>query len=424
MEQLSIFSSAKRETKLSTLGDSLEKLNEVINWEIFRPMLLKAVIVEEPKGPGGRRRFDVVMMFKVLVLARLFNLSDDQAEYQINDRISFMRFLDLGLNSTVPDAKTIWLFRETLKNAGIMNDLFAQFNGLLEQKGLITREGTIVDAELRDVAAIAAYALGVECPSTWTGRVPAGIFKDVTEAGPHMDPGAEYRNHQTKPTPALSELQSVLAGHNVVAYLPFDNNTSDALNAVQTVPSGDLSYTDAYFGKGVDLSDGFVTLKDVSVGTESFSVAFWLKATPLGNEKADPSLISNKDWQEGKYKGFILSYRGTRDLKFNVGDDKNRMDYERILPGNYDTGWMHVILTVDRPNKKVHIYYDFAIGGDEAKIPAILANTSFDSMPLNIGQDGTGKLEYSLPVIMDEFIMTSDVLSESDVAALKAYYEK
>lgn len=146
MEQLSIFSSAKREGKLSALGDNLEKLNEMVNWEIFRSMLVKAVTVEDPKGPGGRRRFDVVMMFKILVLARLFNLSDDQTEYQINDRISFMRFLGLGLSSTVPDAKTIWLFRERLKNAEIMDDLFAQFNAQLEQKGLITREGTIVDA--------------------------------------------------------------------------------------------------------------------------------------------------------------------------------------------------------------------------------------------------------------------------------------
>ena len=119
MEQLSIFSSVKREGKLSALGDNLEKLNEIINWEIFRPMLVKAVTVEEAKGPGGRHRFDVVMMFKILVLARLFNLSDDQTEYQINDRISFMRFLGLGLSNTVPDAKTIWLFREKLKSARI-----------------------------------------------------------------------------------------------------------------------------------------------------------------------------------------------------------------------------------------------------------------------------------------------------------------
>lgn len=150
MEQLSIFSSVKRERKLSELGDNLEQLNQIINWEFFRATLERAVR-KEAKGPGGRPRFDVVMMFKTLVLARLFNLSDDQIEYQINDRISFMRFLDLGLNNTIPDAKTIWLFRETLKNAGIMEELFAQFNGLLEEKGMIAREGTIVDATFVEV---------------------------------------------------------------------------------------------------------------------------------------------------------------------------------------------------------------------------------------------------------------------------------
>lgn len=145
MEQLGIFSSAKRERKLSDLGDNLEQLKQIVSWEMFRPVLEKATR-KEAKGPGGRRRYDVVMMFKILVLARLYNLGDDQMEYQINDRISFMRFLDLDLSSTVPDAKTIWLFRETLRKAGIIDDIFAQFNGLLEQKNLIAHEGTIVDA--------------------------------------------------------------------------------------------------------------------------------------------------------------------------------------------------------------------------------------------------------------------------------------
>jgi len=83
---------------------------------------------------------------------------------------------------------------------------------------------------------------------------------------------------------------------------------------------------------------------------------------------------------------------------------------------------MHVILTVDRTNRKVRIYYDFT-DVEEADIPSNLASTSFDSLNLNIGQDGTGTLEYKLPAQMDEFIMTSDVLTEADVAALKAYYE-
>ena len=292
--------------------------------------------------------------------------------------------------------------------------------------GKTVDSSVIADAEGRDVAAIAAYALGLDFPETWTGRVPTGVFKGVTaEERKEMElPGTAYRNHQTEPTPALSKVQSLLAGHNVVAYLPFDGSIDDAFNKVQTTPSGTLSYADAYYGKGVALNKGYVTLKDVKVGTGSFSVAFWLKASPLTPSEADPGLISNKDWQEGVYQGFILSYRGSKDIKFNVGDGKkNRMDYTRLLPSNYDAGWMHVILTVDRENRKVRIYYDFAFEGDEAEIPAALAATSFDSLSLNIGQDGTGVLQYALPAQMDEFIMTSDVLGESDVAALKAYYE-
>ena len=292
--------------------------------------------------------------------------------------------------------------------------------------GKTVADGTIIDAEARDIAAIAAYALGLECPETWTGHVPAGVFKDVTSVSERKEmdvPGTEYRQHQTVPTPAVSSMQSLLAGHNVIAYLPFDGNIDDAFGKVQTTKSGTLQYNDAYFGKGVALNNGYVTLKDVKVGTGSFSVAFWLKGSVVTPDKADPGLISNKDWEEGVYKGFILSYRGTKDIKFNVGDGgNNRMDYVRYLPTNYDEGWMHVILTVDRENRKVRIYYDFEFEGEDAEIPASLASTSFDSLSLNIGQDGTGALAYKLPAQMDEFIMTSDVLSESDIAALKAHY--
>lgn len=292
--------------------------------------------------------------------------------------------------------------------------------------GKTVANGSIIDAEGRDVAAIAAYALGLEFPETWTGHVPAGVFKDVTEVSERKEielPGTEYRNHQTEPTPALSTMQSLLSGHNVIAYLPFDESISDAFGKTQTSQSGTLKYADAYYGKGVALNNGYVTLKDVKVGTGSFSVAFWMKGSPVTPEKADPGLISNKDWQEGVYKGFILSYRGTRDIKFNVGDgNKNRLDYVRPLPSNYDAGWMHVILTVDREKRKVRIYYDFTFEGEEAEIPAALANVSFDSLAMNIGQDGTGVLEYGLPAQMDELIMTADVLSEADVAALKAHY--
>ena len=291
--------------------------------------------------------------------------------------------------------------------------------------GKTVADGAIVDAEARDIAAIAAYALGLECPETWTGHVPAGVFKDVTQVDERKDgelPGAKYRSHQTEPTPALSAMQSLLSGHKVMAYFPFDESISDAYNNVETTSSGTLNYYDAYYGKGVALNNGYVTLKNVSVGTGSFSAAFWLKATLPSPKGADPGLISNKDWEEGVNKGFILSLRGSGDIKFNVGDGgKNRMDFTRALPSDYAQGWMHVILTVDRANKKVRIWYDF-IDGDEADIPDTLSGVSFDSLTFNIGQDGTGVLKYKLPAQVDELIITNDVLGDGDIAALKAHY--
>ena len=143
--QIGIWDESLRLEKLSKLGDSLEKLNRAIDWELFRPQLTK-VFKKQAKGAGGRPPYDYVMLFKVLVLQRIYNLSDDQTEYQINDRMSFMRFLGLGLGDRVPDAKTIWLYRDTLTKANVIRELFDLFNAQLEDAGLITHTGTIVDA--------------------------------------------------------------------------------------------------------------------------------------------------------------------------------------------------------------------------------------------------------------------------------------
>ncbi|MEG2597654.1 MAG: IS5 family transposase [Oscillospiraceae bacterium] len=148
MMQLGFFTEDNRLEKLSKLGDSLEKLH-VINWEAFRPTL-NIVFKKKRKSNAGRPPYDYLLLFKVLVLQRLFNLSDDQTEYQINDRMSFMRFLGLSLGDRVPDAKTIWLFRDTLMQADAIESLFHLFNRQLEQNGIITHTGTIVDATFVD----------------------------------------------------------------------------------------------------------------------------------------------------------------------------------------------------------------------------------------------------------------------------------
>ena len=149
MKQKTLFDEENRLELLSQLGDPLEILNRVIKWEKFRSVLNQGCRKEDT-GKGGRPPYDVVMMFKILVLQRLYNLSDDQTEYQINDRMSFMRFLGINLCEKVPDAKTIWKFKNDLSETETVDKLFCMFDEHLEKEGLISHKGTIVDATFVD----------------------------------------------------------------------------------------------------------------------------------------------------------------------------------------------------------------------------------------------------------------------------------
>jgi IS5 family transposase len=145
-----LFDEGMRLEKLTKQGDSLVLLKEKIQWEQFRT-ILESVLIKEAKGPGGREPFDYIMMFKILILQRYYNLSDDQMEYQILDRMTFMRFLDLELSDKVPDSKTIWLFKETLTKANVVEKLFEKFHDELEKQGYIGNEGKIIDASFVEV---------------------------------------------------------------------------------------------------------------------------------------------------------------------------------------------------------------------------------------------------------------------------------
>ena len=150
MKQRGFFDETDRLRKLSELGDSLEKLDKHVNWEDFRGIITNG-IKKVSKGPGGRPPYDYVMMLKILILQRIYNISDDQTEYQINDRLSFQRFIRIQLYDTVPDAKTIWHFKEELKEAKILEKLFTEFTDKLERENIITYSGSIVDAAFVEV---------------------------------------------------------------------------------------------------------------------------------------------------------------------------------------------------------------------------------------------------------------------------------
>jgi len=139
-----------RLSKLSQLGDPLEMLNSGVDFENFR-VILEGNLSKDPKGKGGRRPFDYVMMFKILILQRYYNLSDDQVEFQINDRMSFMRFLNLTISDDIPDSKTVWNFRQQIVDLDLVDKLFDLFLKELKSLNLIVSEGRIVDASFVEV---------------------------------------------------------------------------------------------------------------------------------------------------------------------------------------------------------------------------------------------------------------------------------
>lgn len=204
--QLGFFDREERYASLAAAGAPLERLAMVIDFELFRPEL-EAALERSDRAKGSRPPDDAVLMFNVLVLQTLYTLSDDQTEYQIRDRLSFMRFVGLALEDRVPDAKTVWLFRARLTRAGAIGRLFARFDAALRGAGYLAVGGQIVDATViparrprhtrGEKATIKAAAYprpgrrrsGRRWTPTAAGRSSGAASARLTEAGSRNGPG-------------------------------------------------------------------------------------------------------------------------------------------------------------------------------------------------------------------------------------------
>jgi len=205
MAQMGFFDLSDRYASLDAKKDPLLEINSVVPWEDFRALLERVWRKpdEDRKSRAGRKPIDAVLMFKTLVLSALYNLSDDQIEYQVRDRLSFMRFLGLGLGDRVPDAKTVWLYREALAQAGKVEELFALFDGHLARRGYIARGGQILDASIVPVPRNhnkreenAAIKKG-EVPEDWANKPARRCQKDVDArwTKKHGKSHYGYKNH-------------------------------------------------------------------------------------------------------------------------------------------------------------------------------------------------------------------------------------
>jgi IS5 family transposase len=150
MGQLGFFDAEKRLATLSAKGDPLEAIDRLVPWESFRADIEAVVLTpdDKKKSSAGRKPADAIVMFRMLVLQALHNLSDEQAEYQVRDRLSFSRFLRLGIEDRIPDATTLWLFREKLAKASLVARLFERFDQHLAAQGYMARGGQMIDATI------------------------------------------------------------------------------------------------------------------------------------------------------------------------------------------------------------------------------------------------------------------------------------
>ena len=155
------------------MGAQLEAWVAAVDFEIFRADLDTALAYADGRK-GGRPPYDPVLMFKTLIIEAQNNLSDARAEFLIGDRLSFMRFLGLGLQDKVADAKTIRAFRERLTRARAIDALFARFETALRDAGYIAMSGQSVDST--PVAAPKQRNTDKEKKDIKAGKAAAGIW--------------------------------------------------------------------------------------------------------------------------------------------------------------------------------------------------------------------------------------------------------
>ena len=198
--QAGFFDIDDRLRRLSDLGDHLEAYRSAVDFELFRPALAKALSYSDGKK-GGRPPFDPVMMFKILVIQAQHNLSDERAEFLISDRLTFMRFLGLELTDKVPDAKTIWAFRERLTQAGAIKALFKQFEAALRDAGYIAMSGQIVDSTL--VSAPKQRNTAQEKQAIKDGKSAKDIWPDKPAKASQKDTDARWTIQFSKSRPSV-----------------------------------------------------------------------------------------------------------------------------------------------------------------------------------------------------------------------------
>lgn len=252
----SLFAESDKEKRHTELSKSLKEFETILDWEIFRDELES--MYKSENGKGGRKPYDPVMMLKLLFLQRLYDLSDDEMEFQLLDRLSFQKFLGLGKHDRIPDAKTIWVFRERLKEEKLDRILFTKLDYWIKRKGGLVRSGSIIDASF--VSAPVQHNSAEEnetlkkggIPEDWEKEENKNMFSqkdtDARWTKKHNKSYYGYKHHI-----AADDGTKLIEDYSVTDASVHDSQTAPDL--ISEIPEGSALKADsAYVGPDVEVA--------------------------------------------------------------------------------------------------------------------------------------------------------------------------
>jgi IS5 family transposase len=332
--QMGFFDHAGQLARLDKLGDKLAELSRIVDFEMFRAPIEKALGIT-PRTGAGRPAFDCIFLFRILLLQRFYNLSDQQIEYQINDRLSFQRFLGLDPSDPAPDYTTVWLFREKLSLAGAIKPLFDLFVQKLGEHGLIAKEGVIIDATFvevprqRNTREENALLKHGQIPPAWE-KQPRKLCQKDTDAR-WVKKGGEsyfgYKNHN------MDEMKNQF----IVDYIDTDAAVHDSQpfpKFVKRIPCGSACFADsAYKSKKTD------ALLD-TLGIKNFMLEKATRGHPLSEARKALNHLKSKirclcehvfGFMENSMGGPRLEYIGKRRIGAGIGLTNLAYNIQRLL---------------------------------------------------------------------------------------------
>lgn len=285
-------------------------------------------------------------------------------------------------------------------------------------KGRTVKPGSFGYMEIRDTAAVVAFALGIKQPQNWSSRIPDNLFSDgisfdrPSEAAP--DGTKRYSDRSCLPTPAESgkTLGNFINTDTLLCYFTFDKHSEDEVRKCTAEVDGKLYYTDGFYGKAALMDDCKIYCSSVNPGTGYFTFCCWLKINKSASTKEAIIFSTMKDEYD---TGLVFSVCGD-EIITKIGTGNKVIKYTRKMPDNYDGNWFHFICSYDRKDDELCYYYDFTIDSDWYNNDKIPQELKLDGKEVTIGN-------YT-PLCVDDIMVFDHKLSDHEIDELQKYYEQ